>query len=90
MSPDFHDGDVIILDPNLDPGPGDYVFAEDEDSEAKLFRKFRPQILGRGAVDTFDLVPANPDWPTIRVTSDMHWKISGVMSERITPRRRAP
>ena len=89
MEPDFYEGDVIIIDPQLAPQPGDFVFVELASGDIKLFRKYRPQSVTRGAVaKVYDLVPSNEDWPTVRIGPENKGKIRGVMSERITPRRR--
>lgn len=86
MADEFLPGDVVIIDPALKPVPGDFVFVEMEDGTA-LFRKYRPQKVDGKSPD-FDLVPINEDWPTVHVSHANPGKIRGVMSERITPRRR--
>ena len=87
MEDEFHAGDVVIIDPDLAPVPGDFVHAEMADG-MMLFRKYRPQMAVKGSAPTFDLVPINGDWPTIRIDADNPGKVRGVMSERIMPRRR--
>lgn len=82
MAPAFIEGDVVVIDPNATPVPGDYVFVEV--GTVKLFRRYRPQS-GAG---TYDLVPVNPDWPVEHVTPERHAVIKGVMVEHASPRRR--
>lgn len=63
MEPEFKEGDRIIIDPDVCPHPGDYVVAMNENDEV-TFKKYR----ARGIVDgeeTFELVPLNPDYPTL-------------------------
>lgn len=88
MAPEVLSGDVVVFDPELEPVPGDLVHVVLDNGEV-LFRKYRPQRSVRGTPVEYDLVPVSADWPTIRVGPDNPGKIKGVMSERITPRRRA-
>ena len=89
MAPEFMGGDIVVIDPQIRPVPGDYVFVEIDDGETKLFRKYRPHTERKGVVESYDLVPANEDWNAVRVTSDDKAIVRGVMSEHIAPRRRA-
>lgn len=82
MAPDFLDGDVIVIDPSVDPAPGDFVYVEV--GTTKLFRRFRPQAQA-GA---YDLIPSNHDWPTIKIAPDDKAVMCGVMTEHTRPRRR--
>lgn len=84
MAPEFLPGDVVVIDPAIKPVPGDFVFVEMNDGRS-LFRKYRP-LSGRNV--QYELVPLNPDWPIERIDKDNPAKLCGVMSERISPRRR--
>ncbi len=85
MAPEFAPGDVVVIDPDLSPAPGDFVHVQLEDGTV-LFRKYRPHSL-RGR-PSFTLIPCNPDWPEVLVDGENPGQISGVMSERIVPRRK--
>lgn len=61
MAPDFGEGDGLFFDPGQPVGPGDFVLAK-LDGEI-MFRKYRP--LDKNG-DSFQLVPVNPDWPTLQ------------------------
>lgn len=88
METEFRDGDVVVIDPKVEPVPGDYVFVEL--GETKLFRRYRPQTVRPGAAaHSYDLVPSNPDWPTVHITPSDKAVIKGVMTERTSPRRKA-
>lgn len=89
MEEEFRAGDVVIIDPDLDPVPGDFVHVEMADGRV-LFRKYRPQVSHKGAPPVFDLIPINEDWPKVRVDAENAGKIKGVMSERATRRRQQP
>lgn len=89
MAPDFADGDVVIIDPNITPAPGDFVFVEIND-EMVLFRKFRPLSARKGkAAEHYELVPCNEDWPKVSIGPEDNAVIRGVMSQHVAPRRRA-
>lgn len=86
MEEDFRAGDVVVIDPDIEPMPGDFVHVEMTDGRV-LFRKYRPQVVAKGVAPAFDLVPSNEDWPTVRVDGENPGKIKGVMSERTMRRR---
>lgn len=75
MFPVFKPGDRVIIDPNIEPVPGDFVLAvsKDRDHAEAYFRKFRMQTQS-----SFCLVPLNADFPQIDGESV---KVIGVMVE---------
>ena len=91
MEPTFTEGDIIIIDPNVLPRPGDYVVAgcsgcpgEDVDT---TFKKYRPRGYNKDGREYFELVPLNEDFPTI--SSDITpCEILGVMVEHRRQYRR--
>ena len=75
MVPEYADGDIVIIDPQVTPQPGDCVVAKNHEHEA-TFKKFRPRGRNEQGVEYFELVPLNPDYPTLR--SDVeHLRIIG-------------
>ncbi|MCZ4058067.1 S24 family peptidase [Pantoea sp. LMR881] len=44
MEPDFKEGDVIIVDPEIEPVPGEFVVAKNGEHEA-TFKKYRPTFV---------------------------------------------
>lgn len=84
MLPVFHSGDIVIIDTEVAPLPGEFVAAKNEHHEA-TFKKYRP--LGIGACANFELVPLNPDYPSLRST-ETSLEIIGVMVEHRTYRRK--
>jgi SOS-response transcriptional repressor LexA len=79
MSPDFKEGDIIVVDPELEPRPGDFVIAKNGANEA-TFKKYRPRGIDANQAMVFELSPINPDYPSMRSdTEDIF--IVGVMVE---------
>lgn len=66
MQPVFHPGDWIILDPMAAPEPGDFVVAKYGEKKELIFRKYRPKGLDNSGNMTFELVPLNEDFPSLR------------------------
>lgn len=64
MEPEFKEGDRVIVDPAIKPIPGDFVVAKNGHEEA-TFKKYRPRGIDENGVEVFELVPLNPDYPTI-------------------------
>lgn len=82
MQPIFAKGDIVIVDPTLAPRPGDFVIAQrSEGCECEgTFKKYRVAGYDEFGREAFDLVPLNPDYPTLS-SSAMPLQISGVMVE---------
>lgn len=86
MLPEFKEGDRIIIDPSIQPQPGDFVVAKNGHEEA-TFKKYRTRGLNERGNDVFELIPLNEDYPTMR--SDITpLRIIGVMVEHRKYRRR--
>ena len=77
MAPEFLPGDSIVIDASLSPQPGSYVIAQNGSYEA-TFKKYRVIGYDEYGREEFELVPLNPDYPTL---SSREHKISiiGVM-----------
>ena len=86
MSPKFQQGDIVIFDPTINPQPGDFVVATTQTGEA-TFKKYRPRGTNDKGEYTFELVPLNEDYPTIKATSS-EMMVVGTMIEHRTFRRR--
>ncbi|WP_445497917.1 LexA family protein [Photorhabdus sp. SF281] len=83
MTPEFKAGDLVIIDPDACAAPGEFVVAKNSGHEA-TFKKYRPLGIG---IDAFELVPLNPDYPTLR-SADLDLTIVGVMIEHRIYRRK--
>lgn len=79
MLPQFKEGDLIIVDPDEAPQPGDYVVAKNGSNEA-TFKKYRPRGIDENGQEVFELLPLNDDYPTMH-SDRQHIEIIGVMVE---------
>lgn len=86
MEPDFKDGDVIIVDPEIEPAPGEFVVAKNGGDQA-TFKKYRPTYTDSKGIQHFELVPLNDDYPIIN-SNDQPLTILGVMIEHRIYRRK--
>lgn len=86
MEPDFKAGDVIIVDPEIEPVPGEFVVAKNGGNEA-TFKKYRPTYTDMNGRQHFELVPLNDDYPVIN-SDTQPLKIIGVMIEHRIYRRK--
>lgn len=86
MLPEFQPGDKVIIDPEVQPQPGDYVVAKNHKEEA-TFKKYRPVTYDESGNLIFELTPLNPDFASLR--SDVsHLQVIGVMVEHRKYRKR--
>lgn len=86
MEPDFREGDRIIVDPAVRAIPGDFVVATNGRDEA-TFKQYRPRGVNATGAEVFELVPLNPEYPTISSES-YPVRVVGVMVEHRRYRRR--
>ena len=64
MLPDFQPGDLLTIDSALSPQPGSFVIAQNGDFET-TFKKYRVIGYDEFGREEFELVPLNPDYPTL-------------------------
>lgn len=76
MEPQFNPGDVVIMDGELTPKPGDFVLAYLPSKKQVVLRKF-------GEVDgsLFQLLASNELWATITSKQDNEIQLLGVVME---------
>ena len=86
MEPDFKAGDVIIVDPEVEPTPGEFVVAKNGGTQA-TFKKYRPTWVDPLGCQHFELVPLNDDYPVIN-SDHQPLTIIGVMIEHRIYRRK--
>lgn len=81
MMPEFKEGDVIVVDTDVAPRPGDFVVAQNGNAEA-TFKKYRARGVSDDGIEVFDLVPLNADFATIHSTKG-DVKIIGTVVQHI-------
>lgn len=87
MTPDFVEGDRVVIDTGIRAQPGDYVVAQQAEGEA-TFKKYRLRGIDRETgAEQFDLIPLNEDYPTLHA-DERTAQIVGVMVEHRRYRRR--
>lgn len=64
MMPQFKEGDLLIVDPDETPRPGDFVVARNGSNEA-TFKKYRARGEYENGQPRFELVPLNEDHETL-------------------------
>ncbi len=81
MEPDFKDGDVIIVDPDVAPQPGRLVVARVDEDNAATFKRYREKGRDSRGRPIVELVPLNPDWPALSLLNTKGGRIVGVAVE---------
>lgn len=79
MLPEFKPGDVVVIDPEISPRPGECVVAKNGHEEA-TFKKYRPRGIDARGQAVFELVPLNEDFESIR-SDTQPIRIIGTMVE---------
>ena len=69
MIPEFRINDVIIVDPDTSPKPGDFVVALVDGEQEVIVRKYK-QLSASKEIREFELIALNEDWADIRVGSN--------------------
>lgn len=82
MEPTFSEGDIVVIDPTIRPNPGDFVVAQRCDGAdiESTFKKYRARGIDRDGRTVFELVPLNPDYPTLYSDREQ-CEVVGVMVE---------
>lgn len=78
MEPEFHEGDVLVINPNLDARSGDYVIAKLLDDNEATFKKL---IIHENLII---LRPLNPRYQDMVITEPEKVSVMGKVVERKT------
>jgi len=76
MQPEFNVGDVVVIDAELKPNPGDYVLAYLATKKQTALRKY-----GEADECLFQLLASNELWATVSVKNTDDVMVVGVMIE---------
>lgn len=68
MSPEFRAGDIVIIDPESKPIPGDYVVYLMAKDEEVVLRKYKQLSASRDTAH-FELIALNKDWADVTVNN---------------------
>jgi hypothetical protein len=86
MEPDFHEGEVVIIDPEVIPETGDFVVVElfgdvAEAGQGQFFREYRgaPRRPRAKGFQAFDLVSLNNSYPTITINEPGKGRLIGTV-----------
>ena len=80
MEPKFMEDDLVLIDVRRHPHPGDFVAAVNGNGEATLKRYRELGEISRSGNPHFELVPLNPDFPTLS-SKTQNIRIIGVAVE---------
>ena len=83
MEPEFRAKDIVIIDPDAEPQTNDYVVAQLDDCSEATFKQYRPRGTDTNGRPVFDLVPLNPDHPTITINAQNPGRIIGRLTEAV-------
>jgi SOS-response transcriptional repressor LexA len=86
MEPLFREGDIVLIDPTIQPRPGDFVVATEESGEA-TFKKYRAAGLNAEGASVFELIPLNENYAPLR-SDRQQIQVVGTMVEHRRFRRR--
>lgn len=78
MAPDLNMGDVLIVDPDQSIRPGGLVVAHLQDSNEATVRRYK-QLSAANPTQEYELIAANENWASIRVSQGFGHKIVGVI-----------
>lgn len=78
MRPELKIHDVLIIDPDCIPSPGNFVVAKLEDDSEVIVRRYR-QLSAIKKSHEFELLALNDAWASIRIDNAVQSKIIGVV-----------
>ena len=77
MDPDFRPGDRVVVDPDAQWKPGDFVIAKRSSDQAVTLKQLRQEG------DHYYLFATNADWPERIIRMDEEWHICGRVRRKI-------
>lgn len=86
MEPTFKQGDIVVIDPTIQPKPGDFIVANDASGEG-TFKQYRHAGMNEKGQEVFELLPLNPLYAPMR-SDRQQLAIVGTMVEHRSYRQR--
>lgn len=87
MEPEFKEGDVVIIEPAIEPTPGEFVVAMNGESEA-TFKKYRELGYDEHERLQFELIPLNSDYKKMSSLTQQIRIVGTMVEHRIFRRKR--
>lgn len=87
MLPRFLEGDRVIVDPKIEPIPGDFVVASEDREGDVVFKQYRPRGYDSEHRPIIELKPLNDAWPTLILDANNPGRIIGTMVEHHSYRK---
>jgi len=81
MRPDFNPGDIVVIDPDLPPRPGDIVVAKLGRESSATLKKYRDRGVDANGVRVIELVPINNDYPLLMLDASNPGTVIGPVVE---------
>lgn len=78
MIPEFKFDDILIVDPNTQPNPGDFIIIRLENESEVIIRKFK-QLSASKEKPEFELIAINSDWPDVKISKEFNEIFIGVV-----------
>jgi SOS-response transcriptional repressor LexA len=76
MLPEFRQNDVLIIDPDTSPNPGDFVVARLSIDDEIIIRKYK-QLSASKTSPAFELIALNEDWASIKIETGTNCELIG-------------
>jgi SOS-response transcriptional repressor LexA len=89
MLEEFYPGDIVILDPEVPPQPGDFVVTKLDKDDTVTFSKYRPRGYDDRGKLVIELAPLNDDYPTLVIDQRNPGRVIATMVEHRKYRRRS-
>lgn len=77
MSPDIKMKDIVIIDPDKTPSPGNFVLVKIKQNNSVIIRRYKQLSINK--FQEFELLPINENWPRIQLNSKNEGQIIGVV-----------
>lgn len=87
MSPTLAPGDLVLIDPDIKPLPGEIILVELKIKNNSLLGRYRPLDFHNHPISNFELIPCNRYWPTVKICNENRGRIIGTLIEHRRKRR---
>jgi SOS-response transcriptional repressor LexA len=88
MREEFHEGDIVVIDPDATAKSGEAVVAKRDEDEEATFKIYYPRGNDELGQPIIELVPLNEHFKTLIISAEHPGRIIGPMVAKIQGRRR--